>query len=288
MEKTVKQIIIIILGLVLTFPAINARTAPDTTIVFVRGMVVDESNNPLPNCEIIVAGLGYEVNSLSDSDGVFLFQIGITPDFLNFNIALIFKFRRQDNDGKSFSRDIQVSPRKIKDGTLNLPRIVVPINDMPERNTNYTIWDLLTNQMVETEEKSDSLWLSSINLKEELKFFTEENRELTSEVLHYLDENEELSKINFKLKRTILKLEQDFAAQEILLNRVVPADSLPQLNFTYHKVAKGESLSLIASQMPIFETPAAWKLLYFLNYDLIADPDLIYPSQRLRLPVLDR
>jgi len=288
MGKSVKQIIIIILGLVLTFPAINARTASDTTIVFVRGMVVDESNNPLPNCEIIVAGLGYEVNSLSDSDGVFLFQIGITQDFLNFNIALIFKFRRQDNNGKSFSRDIQVSPRKIKDGTLNLPRIVVPINDTTERNTNYTIWDLLTNQMVKTEEKSDSLWLSSINLKEELKFFTEENRELTSEVLHYLDENEELSKINFKLKRTILKLEQDFAAQEILLNRVVPVDSLPKLNFTYHTVVEGESLSSIASQMPVFETPAAWKLLYFLNYDLIADPDLIYPSQRLRLPVLDR
>lgn len=288
MEKNVKQIIIIILGLVLTFSAINARTAPDTTIVFVRGLVVDESNNPLPNCEIIVDGLGYEVNSLSDSDGVFLFQIGITQDFLNFNIALIFKFRRQDNDGKSFSRDIQVSPRKIKDDMLNLPLIVVPINDTPERNTNYTIWDLLTNQMVETEEKNYSLWLSSINLKEELKLFTEENRELTSEVLYYLDENDELSKINFKLKRTILKLEQDFVAQEILLNRVVPADSLPKLNFTYHTVAEGESLSSIASQMPEFESPAAWKLLYFLNYDKITDPDLIYPLQRLRLPVTAR
>jgi len=288
MEKDVKQIIIIILGLVFTLPVINARTASGATIVFVRGIVVDESNNPLPNCEIIVDGLGYEINSLSDSDGEFLFQIGITQDFLNFNIALIFKFRRQDNDGKSFTRDIQVSPRKIKDGTLNLHRIIVPYKDTLGRNANYTVWDLLTNKMVEIEEKSDSLWLSSINLKDELKFFTDENRELTSEVFQYLDENEELSKINIKLKRTILKLEQDFAAQEILLNQVVQADSLPKLNFTFHTVVEGESLSSIASQMPEFATPAAWKLLYFLNYDLIADPDLIYPSQRLRLPVLDR
>jgi len=288
MGKNVKQIIIIILGLVFNLQAINAHLASDTTTVFVRGTVVDESNNPLPNCEIIVDGLGYEINSLSDPDGTFLFQIGITRDFYNFNIAIIFKFRKQVNDDDYILRDISVSPRNIKNGTLDLQQVVVSNRIVRGQEEYITIWDLLTNKIVETEEKSDSLLISYLNLKDELRFFTDENRELTNEVLQYLDENEELRKFNIKLKRTILKLEQDFAAKEILLNQAEPVDLLPKLNFSYHTVLEGESLSSIAGQMPEFGTPVAWKLLYFLNFDKIVDPDLIYPLQKLRLPVLER
>lgn len=47
-------------------------------------------------------------------------------------------------------------------------------------------------------------------------------------------------------------------------------------------VAKGDSLSAIAKRF--YGDGSRWRWIYDANRDLIEDPDLIYPGQRLRIP----
>ena len=47
-------------------------------------------------------------------------------------------------------------------------------------------------------------------------------------------------------------------------------------------VAKGDSLSAIAKRE--YGNAKEWRRIYDANKDVIKDPDLIYPSQTLRLP----
>ncbi len=51
---------------------------------------------------------------------------------------------------------------------------------------------------------------------------------------------------------------------------------------TYYVVAKGDTLSSIASGQ--YGSAREWGRIYEANRDLIKDPDLIYPGQRLRIP----
>jgi len=51
---------------------------------------------------------------------------------------------------------------------------------------------------------------------------------------------------------------------------------------TYYVVAKGDTLSSIASGQ--YGDAQQWGRIYEANRDLIKDPELIYPGQRLRLP----
>jgi len=47
----------------------------------------------------------------------------------------------------------------------------------------------------------------------------------------------------------------------------------------FYVVARGDTLSGIAARLG-----TSWQALFALNRDVVADPDLIYPGQRLRLP----
>ena len=47
-------------------------------------------------------------------------------------------------------------------------------------------------------------------------------------------------------------------------------------------VVRGDSLSTIASGQ--YGDAKKWRRIYEANRDLIKDPDLIYPGQRLRIP----
>lgn len=51
-----------------------------------------------------------------------------------------------------------------------------------------------------------------------------------------------------------------------------------------YTVVKGDSLSKIAKQ--VYGKASLWPKIYEANRDHIKDPDLIYPGQVLRLPVL--
>jgi nucleoid-associated protein YgaU len=51
---------------------------------------------------------------------------------------------------------------------------------------------------------------------------------------------------------------------------------------TYYVVAKGDTLSSIANGQ--YGRAHEWRRIYEANLDLIKDPDLIYPGQRLRIP----
>ena len=51
---------------------------------------------------------------------------------------------------------------------------------------------------------------------------------------------------------------------------------------TYYVVAKGDTLSSIANGQ--YGRALEWRRIYEANLDLIKDPDLIYPGQRLRIP----
>jgi nucleoid-associated protein YgaU len=50
-----------------------------------------------------------------------------------------------------------------------------------------------------------------------------------------------------------------------------------------HDVARGDSLWAIAGSQ--YGDPTLWRRIYDANRDNIANPDLIYPNQRLRIPV---
>lgn len=57
-----------------------------------------------------------------------------------------------------------------------------------------------------------------------------------------------------------------------------PAAPLPK----FYEIQKGDSLSAIAKRQ--YGDAGKWKMLYEANKDLIDNPDLIYPGQRIRLP----
>lgn len=57
-----------------------------------------------------------------------------------------------------------------------------------------------------------------------------------------------------------------------------PAAVLPK----FYEIQKGDSLSAIAKRQ--YGDAGKWEMLYEANKDLIEEPDLIYPGQRIRLP----
>jgi nucleoid-associated protein YgaU len=62
---------------------------------------------------------------------------------------------------------------------------------------------------------------------------------------------------------------------------VVPKTSpVPGPSAGGYKVKAGDWLSKIAGA---HHTPGGWRTLYRLNRDVISDPDLIYPGQKIRL-----
>jgi len=62
------------------------------------------------------------------------------------------------------------------------------------------------------------------------------------------------------------------------------ADSSPAGSVDTHTyvVVRGDNLSKIASGQ--YGDAQKWRRIYEANRDLIRDPDLIYPGQRLRIP----
>ncbi len=52
-----------------------------------------------------------------------------------------------------------------------------------------------------------------------------------------------------------------------------------------HVVEEGETLWSIAAQRDVYSDPYLWPVIYRFNRDQIQDPGLIYPSQRLQIPV---
>ncbi|MFQ5514312.1 MAG: LysM peptidoglycan-binding domain-containing protein [Myxococcota bacterium] len=52
-----------------------------------------------------------------------------------------------------------------------------------------------------------------------------------------------------------------------------------------HVVRRGETLWSIAAQGDIYADPYLWPVIYRFNRDQIQDPALIYPRQRLQIPL---
>ena len=52
-----------------------------------------------------------------------------------------------------------------------------------------------------------------------------------------------------------------------------------------HVVGPGDSLWSIAAQPDVYDDPYLWPVIYKFNRDQIVDPALIYPEQRLVIPV---
>ncbi len=50
----------------------------------------------------------------------------------------------------------------------------------------------------------------------------------------------------------------------------------------YHKVKKGDTLKTISEKF--YKDPAKWQLIYQTNKDIIEDPNILYPGQRLCIP----
>ena len=52
-----------------------------------------------------------------------------------------------------------------------------------------------------------------------------------------------------------------------------------------HVVEAGESLASISAQSDVYDDPLLWPLIYKFNRDQIKDPAMIYPGQRLQIPI---
>ena len=52
-----------------------------------------------------------------------------------------------------------------------------------------------------------------------------------------------------------------------------------------HIVEAGESLASISAQSDVYDDPLLWPLIYKFNRDQIKDPAMIYPGQRLQIPI---
>ncbi len=52
-----------------------------------------------------------------------------------------------------------------------------------------------------------------------------------------------------------------------------------------HVVQAGETLSSISAQPDVYADPYLWPVIYRFNRDQIQDPAVIYPNQRLQIPI---
>jgi len=52
-----------------------------------------------------------------------------------------------------------------------------------------------------------------------------------------------------------------------------------------HVVQPGETLSSISAQPDVYADPYLWPVIYRFNRDQIQDPAVIYPKQRLQIPI---
>ena len=52
-----------------------------------------------------------------------------------------------------------------------------------------------------------------------------------------------------------------------------------------HVVQQGETLSSISAQADVYADPYLWPVIYRFNRDQIQDPAVIYPNQRLQIPI---
>lgn len=60
------------------------------------------------------------------------------------------------------------------------------------------------------------------------------------------------------------------------------AGASPPGDARIHVVVKGESLSKIAQR--VYGDAQQWRRIFEANRDIVQNPDLIYPGQKLRLP----
>ncbi len=52
-----------------------------------------------------------------------------------------------------------------------------------------------------------------------------------------------------------------------------------------HVVQPGETLASISAQPDVYADPYLWPVIYRFNRDQIQDPAVIYPNQRLQIPI---
>ncbi len=52
-----------------------------------------------------------------------------------------------------------------------------------------------------------------------------------------------------------------------------------------HVVQPGETLASISAQPDVYADPFLWPVIYRFNRDQIQDPAVIYPNQRLQIPI---
>jgi nucleoid-associated protein YgaU len=62
----------------------------------------------------------------------------------------------------------------------------------------------------------------------------------------------------------------------------VEADDVPEPRF--YTIERGDSLSKVAKE--VYGDAMKWQALFEANREIIEDPDLIYPGQRIRIPEL--
>ena len=74
----------------------------------------------------------------------------------------------------------------------------------------------------------------------------------------------------------------DFSNVESGSSSTAPAPASTTAGFKTYVVVKGDSLSKIAKRE--YGHAEEWRKIYEANMDIIKDPDLIHPGQKLKIP----
>jgi nucleoid-associated protein YgaU len=84
------------------------------------------------------------------------------------------------------------------------------------------------------------------------------------------------------LEKRVRALERLVGKKPVKLKpkKLYPVEKIGKL----YKVKKGESLSRIAGHKEVYNDPSKWQKIYQANKNKIANPDIIYPGQRLVIP----
>ena len=85
------------------------------------------------------------------------------------------------------------------------------------------------------------------------------------------------------LEKAILMTGNVMGIEEVRADDVIAPDADPDFTVEYYEIASGDSLSRIAKKF--YGNGSRYNEIFDANREVIRDPNLIYPGQKIRIPM---